>query len=100
MDEEKKEMVVQPTDADILKQGNPDLLIYPAIYFDEGTVVGNGKHTQDVKKSFDARKNPLIALTTAHSRWQYEPDAPNYTPRISGCYGTEKAALSIIKRAK
>jgi IMP cyclohydrolase len=33
------------------------------------------------------------------SAWEYEPDEPNWTPRISGCLA-ENAALSVLKRAQ
>ena len=43
--------------------------------------------------------DPVDILSTSLNHWEYEPDAPTFTPRISGCVLPEgKAALSIIKR--
>jgi IMP cyclohydrolase len=39
----------------------------------------------------------VTALDNALHSWEFEPDEPNFTPRISGCvFGG--AALSVIKR--
>ena len=40
----------------------------------------------------------MAALGNALRTWDFEPDAPNHTPRISGCLA-DGAALSIVKRA-
>ena len=39
-----------------------------------------------------------LVLHAGLSAWEYEPDEPNWTPRISGCIA-ENAALSVLKRA-
>jgi len=93
---------VRPTDKEVLKKGNPDLLIYPAMLFSaRGVAVSNGKQTTDVRRRLDeaAGAGPAGVLAGSLSGWDYEPDAPIFTPRISGCVlpGPE-AALSIIKR--
>ena len=90
----------KPTDEEILKKGNIDLLIYPAIIFSRGIAVSNGKQTMDIKACFGKSQNPVEVLETALQKWDYEPDSPIFTPRISGCVlPQEKGALSIIKRA-
>jgi len=93
---------VRPTDEDVLKKGNPDLLIYPAILFSaRGVAVSNGKQTADIRRRFDesAAPRPVEVLAGSLSGWDYEPDAPIFTPRISGCVlPGPKAALSLIKR--
>ncbi len=92
---------VTPTDEDILKRGNPDLLIYPALLFAEGIAVSNGKQTTDVKNYLSAFLNPIDVLKSSLSGWDYEPDEPTFTPRISGCVlSNTKAALSVIRRAE
>ena len=92
---------VRPTDEDILKKGNPDLLIYPALLFGKGIAVSNGKQTIDVKESLSAFSNPIDVLKSSLCGWDYESDEPAFTPRISGCIlPNKKAALSVIRRAK
>ncbi|MGD2245382.1 MAG: IMP cyclohydrolase [Candidatus Aminicenantes bacterium] len=98
---ERAQILVTPTDESLIKQGNTNLLIYPAISFSENLAVSNGKQTEDI---LDFLKSPesesaVGVLESALSKWDYEPDAPNFTPRISGCIrSSQDAALSIIKR--
>jgi IMP cyclohydrolase len=90
---------VQPTDEEVLKKGNVDLLVYPAALFAErGIAVSNGKQTGDVLDRLSAGGNPVAVLSAALERWDYEPDAPIYTPRISGCLCGGKAGLSLVRR--
>ena len=93
---------VRPTDEDMMKKGNADLLIYPAMLFSaSGVAVSNGKQTADVRRGLDeiGATGPVKVLATSLSGWDYEPDAPIFTPRISGCVlPGPKAALSLIKR--
>jgi IMP cyclohydrolase len=90
---------VEPYDEMTLRKGNVDLLVYPAIQISKGIAVSNGKHTSAIRDCLAQQKNPVEVLSNALENWDYEPDAPNYTPRISGCIiKPEKAALSIIKR--
>jgi IMP cyclohydrolase len=97
---------VVPTDEEVYKTGNPELLIYPAMSFSEqGIGVSNGKQTHDVHNYVGSAKlfdRPFdIILGYALAKWQFEPDEPNFTPRISGFINPEgEAALSILKRAK
>lgn len=89
-----------PTDKEAMKKGNVDLLVYPAILFSSGIAVSNGKQTDDIKACFRRSRNPKEVLKLALQKWDYEPDPPAYTPRISGCVlPREGAALSIISRA-
>jgi len=92
---------VRPTDDEVLKTGNPDLLIYPAILFGKGIAVSNGKQTTDVQECLSRFSNPIDLLKSSLSGWDYEPDEPIFTPRISGCVlPSKRAALSIVRRAK
>ncbi len=88
----------RPTDADVLAQGNPDLLVYPALVFGTGIAVSNGKQTSDI--ILQGAAGPAAALESGLRAWSFEPDAPNHTPRISGCVlpGGD-AGLNIIRRA-
>ncbi len=91
---------VKPTDETILKSRNVDLLIYPAILLSEGIVVSNGKQTDDIQAAAQGGGNAVDVLERSLAKWKYEPDAPAYTPRISGCVLPSKnAALSIIKKS-
>jgi len=91
---------VLPTDEATLKKGNIDLLVYPAmLYSPDGVAVSNGKQTADVGRALKKASNPLSVLSASLKTWEYEPDAPIFTPRISGCVlPGQKAALNIIKR--
>ncbi len=95
-------ILVEPTDSEILKQGNPKLLIYPAMIFRNGAavqeaVVSNGIQTTDVYRLISTN-GPARSILQAHADHSYEPDVPNYTPRISGHLGRERAALGMIRR--
>jgi IMP cyclohydrolase len=94
-------IVVQPTNMEVLKKGNPDLLVYPAITVDNKSIaVSNGQQTRDIHLLLGRMVNPVEILDNGLYNWQYEPDEPNYTPRINGCVTSKGAALSIIKRAE
>lgn len=68
------------TDAhDTSKVTDPSLIIYDAM-LERGHVfaVSNGHQTRDAAAVVDGR-----ALSQALEPWTYEPDAPNFTPRIT-----------------
>jgi IMP cyclohydrolase len=93
---------VRPTDPDVVKKGNADLLIYPAMLFSTcGVAVSNGKQTADIRRRLDeaSARGPVEVLAGSLSGWDHEPDGPIFTPRISGCVlPGPQAALSLIKR--
>jgi IMP cyclohydrolase len=90
----------KPTDEAVMKRGNRDLLLYPAIYLSEGVAVSNGQQTADIKAFLAKSQSPAEILASALGIWNYEPDSPNFTPRIAGCIAAQKtAALGIIRRA-
>lgn len=92
---------VKPTDEKILREGNRDLLIYPAILLGQSLAVSNGKQTMDIYNHLSPGLDATDILSNALHHWEYEPDAPSFTPRISGCVLSDgRAALSIIKRAE
>ncbi len=97
----KGKIFIKPTDEEELRKGDRDLLIYPAIQISTGIAVGNGKQTNDIHKNINISYNPVHILSESLESWDYEPDAPSFTPRISGCVlNGKKAALCIIKRAE
>lgn len=90
---------VQPADEATLKQGNVDLLIYPAVLFGrDGLAVSNGRQTADVRDRLASGLGPAGVLAAALATWDFEPDAPIYTPRISGCLAGGSAGLSVVRR--
>ena len=92
-------IVTKPTDPEVLKTGNPDLLVYPAVVFGDRLAVSNGRQTEDAARA--AAAGPAAALEAGLRNWTYEPDAPIFTPRISGLLWPDgRAALGVIKRAE
>ncbi len=73
------------------KMEDPSLIIYhPVRKTSWGFIVTNGDQTDTIRDAGDFRK----ALMTR----EYEPDAPNYTPRISACvYPDGSFEISILK---
>ena len=90
---------VEPADEAALKTGNVDLLVYPALLFSKaGIAVSNGKQTADVRDRLRTGLDPVAALSAALAAWDFEPDAPIFTPRISGCLTAKAAGLSVARR--
>ncbi len=77
------------------KMEDPSLIIYhPVRCFEGKTIVTNGDQTDTIRDFLAAGQCYRHALMTR----EFEPDAPNYTPRISGVVlpdGSYK--LSILK---
>ncbi|MCQ2551122.1 MAG: IMP cyclohydrolase [Clostridia bacterium] len=83
--------------ADESKVEDPRLIIYRALaQHEDKLVVTNGDQTDTVMEYLAEGKTFEEALSTR----EYEPDHPNYTPRISGIayLGDGKYTLSILKR--
>ena len=77
--EKGEELVIHPFDES--KVEDPSLIIYaPVRVFGESTIVTNGDQTDTVYEFLAAGKPFEAALRTR----RFEPDAPNFTPRISG----------------
>lgn len=79
------------------KMTDPSLIIYaPVRVFGTSTIVTNGDQTDTIRDSLLAGKSYIDALRTRC----YEPDGPNYTPRISGVVDQDGSfCLSILKSA-
>lgn len=80
------------------KMEDPSLIIYaPVRVLGEKTIVTNGDQTDTI---YDGLKTGLTFEESLRSR-EFEPDGPNYTPRISGIMqvtnGTYHYAMSILK---
>ena len=66
---------------DVSKVSDPSLIIYNAVRKTENIlIVTNGDQTDTIYDCFANGKCYIHALRTR----EFEPDAPNYTPRISG----------------
>ena len=81
--------------ADPAKMVDPSLIIYhPVRELDGVTIVTNGDQTDTVRDALVLGGTFESALRTR----TFEPDAPNFTPRISGVmYDWGDYALSILK---
>lgn len=80
------------------KLTDPSLIIYaPIRVLGNKTIVTNGDQTDTVYELMDKQHTFEQALRTR----EFEPDAPNYTPRISGILHVENGsfhyAMSILK---
>ena len=77
------------------KMVDPSLIIYhPVRVYEGATIVTNGDQTDTVRDGLAAGKSYIEALRTR----QFEPDGPNYTPRISAVVEPDGAyEISILK---
>ncbi len=96
--EKDGEVFTEPFDAS--KVEDPSLIIYAAIRsYKNSLVVTNGNQTDTI---VDGLKNGLSFSESLKSR-EFEPDSPNFTPRISGIInfdgGDFDYEMSILKSA-
>ncbi len=82
------------------KMEDPSLIIYaPVRVFENSTIVTNGNQTDTVYEGLASG----ITFTEALKSRRYEPDGPNYTPRISAIVtvkdGCAEYEISILKSA-
>lgn len=80
------------------KLSDPSLIIYaPVRVLGNKTIVTNGDQTDTIYELMDKQQTFEQSLRTR----EFEPDAPNYTPRISGIMHVENGeynyAISILK---
>lgn len=85
---------------DSSKLSDPSLIIYaPVRVYGATTIVTNGDQTDTVYEGLAAGKGFAEMLAAR----EFEPDAPNYTPRISGVIelaeGSFSYQMSILKSA-
>ena len=83
---------------DPAKLKDPSLVIYaPVRVLGNKTIVTNGDQTDTIYEQMDKQQTFEQALRTR----EFEPDPPNYTPRISGILHIENGgfnyAMSILK---
>lgn len=79
------------------KLSDPSLIIYhPLRFFGGKVIITNGDQTDTIRDFLKQGKTFREALMTR----EYEPDGPNYTPRISGIINEDGSIeLSILKSA-
>ena len=76
------------------KVKDPSLIIYNAVrYYEDKLIVTNGNQTDTIYDFLKEGKTFKQALETR----EYEPDGPNFTPRISAIIDGEKYNISILK---
>ena len=91
-------LFTEPFDAS--KVEDPSLIIYAAVrQFENHLIVTNGDQTDTV---YDGLKNG-VSFTNSLATREFEPDAPNFTPRISAvstfAEGDFKYKMNILKSA-
>ncbi|MGN1418286.1 MAG: IMP cyclohydrolase [Acutalibacteraceae bacterium] len=96
--EKNGEIFTEPFDAS--KVEDPSLIIYAAVRsFENKLIVTNGDQTDTIYDFVKQGKGFAHALNTR----EFEPDAPNFTPRISGMLKFENGdfsyRMSILKSA-
>ena len=96
--EENSDVIIHPFDPS--KVEDPSLIVYaPIRTLDNHLIVTNGDQTDTVYEGLKQGKSFEQALQTR----AFEPDAPNYTPRISGMLdfadGDFSYQMSILKCA-
>lgn len=95
--EKGSDVYTEPFDAS--KVEDPSLIIYAAIRkMDDSLIVTNGDQTDTI---YNAVKNGKCFMHALRTR-EFEPDAPNFTPRISAMlfFNNEYAyKMSILKSA-
>lgn len=96
--ENGEEIVIHPFDSS--KVEDPSLIIYsPIRVFENNVIVTNGDQTDTVYDFVSTGKTFEQALETR----EFEPDAPNFTPRISGMITLNDSdfnyKMSILKSA-
>lgn len=98
---------VYTTAADPSKVKDPSLIIYNAMReHGEASVVSNGAQTDTVIERL-REPQPYRCLYTALQGVEYEPDAPNFTPRITAACGWQKdggdlsyfAEMSLLRKS-
>ena len=96
--EKNGEVFTEPFDASRVQ--DPSLIIYAAIrQFENNLIVTNGNQTDTIYDGLRAGKTFSAALESR----EFEPDGPNFTPRISGMLtfadGDFTYQMSILKSA-
>lgn len=92
----------EPISEAAVSSGRRELLVYPAVLFGRGVAVSNGQQTISIAQALaQGESDPVDVLQRALEGWDYEPDAPTFTPRISACVTVDgRLAMSVISRGQ
>ena len=95
----EEEKILRTEAADPAKVDDPSLIIYNAMRVrGKSFIVGNGIQTDAIWEGMGKGVNFYDTL----QNWDYEPDAPNFTPRISACLDLKRQPgfiwMSILKK--
>ena len=83
--------------ADASQVEDPALIIYNAMRdVDNWIVISNGSHTDTICEGLMQGESIYTSLYTE----RHEPDAPNYTPRISGFIERKESSMILVKISK
>ncbi|MEK6952631.1 MAG: IMP cyclohydrolase [Nanoarchaeota archaeon] len=92
------------------KGGNPSLLIYNALRGNNGRlVVSNGAQTDLISNNIVLGHLPVVDLLYPMASpffvddidlTKFEPDAPNYTSRITGVISKDSGAIAIVRNTR
>lgn len=91
----------KPVDPATVK--DPELIIYPAMLEASGTfAVSNGRQTETAVSCGNFREE-CLEDDSFYRQWKYEPDAPNFTPRITSIFTHDEdenllMQISILKK--
>ncbi|MCR4661348.1 MAG: IMP cyclohydrolase [Clostridia bacterium] len=86
-------LIIKPYDES--KVTDPSLIIYrPFTTYNNNEIITNGDQTETVLEYLKNGKSFIDAL----NQRQYEPDAPNFTPRISALAHGDTISLSILRK--
>ena len=92
--EDGEDVMIKPYDES--KVEDPSLIIYYPLRMTEGgMIVTNGDQTDTIRDFKEEGRSSAEALRTR----EFEPDGPNFTPRISSVFDFEKKSysMSILK---
>ncbi len=100
-DSDHRRVFTEPADPAKMAGKDTSLLIYNAMMERHGVfIASNGHQTDEVLK---AVTDSEATLGSALHEFQYEPDAPNFTPRITAMYSLVKGdwaiQFAILKRS-
>lgn len=92
--------IVKTVPKDASKVSNPELIIYQALrHLDGYYIVTNGLQTDTIYETLQAG----FTFEAGFKKHVYEPDAPNYTPRIAGLinYKADEPVfqMAIVKKS-
>ena len=75
------------------KVEDPSLIIYESkLENDDFIILANGDHSETIKEALSEGKDLESALT----KITYEPDEPNYTPRIAAVFDKKNDSYSLL----